>query len=390
MTATDASLSAAPTSASPAAGMRDDALRLDEAAACADPQAEAYWRAQGCNSRQKCTVLATILHRNGQYHAASEFYRRAADWRDDTTTPFPPVPVLLRDSLLCLIKAGITPPDGEIAALSRQSPAYAAVIRGLTLAREGGDPLGALRTIGHAYESVHPGEETDAQYLTLALEAIHHLEPEGLKPDEGSLTPIPYRLFAYGEEAAPLPPVATQHPTPEIQVFTRGSAIDWLDRHYGADARALFLQAQGPDEAADVLRAHLLQRLGGWWMETDFGVSPEAVARFMATARQGGVVVIRPDGLVRTDFIGSAANTAFSSDVLLSLYRNNHRRAVLPRLCRTGAGPLTRAVNRMIGQRVMGGDGPFIPALYRETTIGRSMASGSAPRTRALPGWYRP
>lgn len=189
---------------------------------------------------------------------------------------------------------------------------------------------------------------------------------------------------------APLPPVATHHPTPEIQIFTRGSAIDWFDRHYGEGARALFLQARSPDKAGDVLRAHLLQRLGGWWMETDFGVHPEAVARFMTSAHLGAVVVIWPEGLVRTDFIGSAANTAFSSELLLSLYRNSHRRVALPRLCRTGAGPLSRAVNCLIGQRVMGDNGPLIPALYRQTTIGGSLTSGSAPRTHALPGWYRP
>lgn len=132
MTETDASLSAAAP-----AGMRGAALRLEESAACADPQAKAYPRTQGCNTRQKCVVLATILHRNGQYHAASEFYRRAADWVDDTAPPFPPVPVLLRDSLLCLIQAGID----------------------RTAGRGDGGALPAKPGLCDGYQGAHPGPE---------------------------------------------------------------------------------------------------------------------------------------------------------------------------------------------------------------------------------------
>lgn len=133
----------------------------------------------------------------------------------------------------------------------------------------------------------------------------------------------------------------------EVKTFNQGEAAQWLYDVYGIEARTLFLSMRHPAEAADFLRMHVSQALGGWWLDADIRIRSEEVFFGRLSQCHAHVFLLTCDCVVHNDFFGSMANSPILGDVLLSLYRNCYQ---FPRLYisyKTGPGPFERGLNRV-------------------------------------------
>lgn len=132
-----------------------------------------------------------------------------------------------------------------------------------------------------------------------------------------------------------------------VKIFDREEAAEWLYQNYGIEARELFLTARHPAEAADFLRVHVINRLGGWWLDADLKLKEHAARQFMQSSRCAGQYFTTSNYVVHNDFFGSSANSPLLNDCLLSLYRNCYLHKGLFIAYKTGPGVFNRAFSRL-------------------------------------------
>lgn len=335
----------------------DPVARLDESCLAIDPQAQEFFAREGADTVGKCVGIANILHAHRHVREASEFYRRACDLHDRSPGLTPSAHWLLQARLLCLLKAGMTPPDAELSELRALCIPYADYIEGVRKAWQGGDVFDAVRTIGNAYEEFHTGEEIDSILLGLVhrgMPGIFNGKPAGRNVS------IPRKLFFYREKQD-LPPQVAENlgrykdiRDLEIHVFNRDEAAEWLYTYYGVEARSLFLEARHPGEAADFLRVHVINLLGGWWLDANLRLRLAAFRTLMDTPDRNGVYFLTDHDVIRNDFFGSTPNSEILGDCIFSLYRNSYLHKDFPVAGRTGPGIFGRAMNRLINRRLNG------------------------------------
>lgn len=150
-------------------------------------------------------------------------------------------------------------------------------------------------------------------------------------------------------------------PSFQTDIFDKDRAAEWLYNFYGVAAREIFLHARHPAEAADILRIHVINIYGGYWLDADLRI--RSVPRFdeILGGNSEAVFMTTPSHVVHNDFFGSAPGTQILGDCLLSLYRNCYQHHDLYIAFKTGPGVFARALNRAF-YRAATGRGP-VPAI---------------------------
>jgi mannosyltransferase OCH1-like enzyme len=335
-----------------------------------DPQALARYRDKGAGDVAACFDLANILHKHGHLAQASALYKRAYDLHSKHPGLFPLAQSLLQARLLCQIKDRQPLDDGELAMLRSLSLPFYNYIGGAQLLANGADPLAAMRFMRNCYEEFHTGEEPDTIYLSGMLRLFSAFTPTHrnvardvkLRNDV-----IPRNLFFYWDHNPPgeIAGNFNYHRNLnrfDVRVFDKPQAEWWLYETYGVQARTIFQQARHPAEAADILRAHVMHKYGGYWLDAD--VRLRSVERFEEALPKNvqHVFMTTAGGVVHSDFFGAVPNSPILADSLLSIYRNCYLHRGLYISYKTGPGVLARALNRIYYNALMGA-GP-IPSVH--------------------------
>ncbi|OUI95606.1 hypothetical protein HK13_01920 [Acetobacter indonesiensis] len=355
-----------------------------------DDQAKNYFETHGISELHDAFMLANILHTNKKTKEAAVIYGLAFRMHPKRHDHYPLAQSLLQVRLLCMLKAGIKPPEHEISILRSLNIPFANYIEGIAQAWAGGNGRDALKHIGNAYEEFHTGEEIDSLYLEIVLKSAPDLL-SGNSSDVGLR--IPRKIFMYWDHNPPEEIVRNFEFHKNItgfdfKVFDKHEAAEWLYSNYGVEARSLFLSARHPAEAADFLRVHVTQIYGGWWLDADIRVRDQNALNFMATQTAGNVFLLTHNGVVHNDFYGTIPNSSVAADCLLSLYRNCYLHHGLFIAYKTGPGIFNRALNRKAWRSLNGHPTIDSVAVYDHTVFDKVIDQFDTPYKSILPSWH--
>ncbi|QDH16980.1 glycosyltransferase family 32 protein [Swingsia samuiensis] len=355
-----------------------------------NPRAKSVYDAKGCETVEACFELANILHTDGQVLEAASFYGEGFDLHDKNPAHYPLAQSFLQTKLLCLMKAGHSIEEKDLDTLKSFSIPYYNFIKGIQLGWQQNNVDLALETIGNAYEEFHTGEEIDNLYLELALKKFGSSLFGEVKGT--SIKKIPNNLFFYWDKNPPeeIQQNIDYHQSIEslsVKVFDKEEAAEWLYENYGLETRELFLSARHPAEAADFLRVHVINLLGGWWLDADIRLSQEGI-KFIDSVNSEGVYFLTRKFVVHNDFFGSAENNPILNDCLLSLYRNSYLHKGLFIAYKTGPGVFNRAFNRLIHRRDEGLSMENKIEIYSQDDFNQYIEEFHTPYKHILPSWY--
>lgn len=355
-----------------------------------DPQAGAYLREHGAETVADCFAIGNILHTNRCVTEAATFYRRAFDLHDKNPGHYPQAQSLLQVRLLCLLKAGLRAPEAELAELAALNAPYAQYIRGVQLAWRDQNFRKAAETIGNAYEEFHTGEEIDTLYQEIGM-SIPGFEPFVSAP--AGERRIPDTLYFYWDKNPPeeIRNNFERHRAIRnfnVKIFDREEAASWLYDYYGIEARELFLNARHPAEAADFLRVHVINMLGGWWLDADIALKDVNALSFLRERPSDTVLLLTHNRVVHNDFFGSIANAEILNDCLLSLYRNCYLHRGLFIGFKTGPGVFNRALSRYIHRRLAGVPTGSTVEVYGQDKFNDLIVEFDTPYKSILPSWH--
>ncbi|WP_338422442.1 glycosyltransferase family 32 protein [Acetobacter fallax] len=278
-------------------------------------------------------------------------YRIAYDLHSSQPGQTPGAHVLLELSLLCGLKAGQTPAPEEMETLRSLSLPFYNYIVGIQTAWTQGDFVKAARIMGNCYEEFHTGAECDRLYLEIVNRIYHEQMQGGIADIRAPNSLIPRKLYTYRDVDAP---DGAEHDFAwhsdftglEFRSFNKEEAANWLYTAYGVDARTLFLSAQNVSEASDFFRMHVMQQLGGWWLDAGNRIRSEDVFFSRVSQRHSHVFLLGHENVVHNGFFGTLPNSPILGDALLSLYRNCYQHPGLSIPAKTGSGVFERALNR--------------------------------------------
>lgn len=333
--------------------------------------------------------LANLLHTDRNVLEASEIYRLAYDLHNKRPDHYPLAQSLLQVRLLCLLKAGRTVPEKELSELDQLCLPYSNYIRGVSAAWRNNSPKEALDTIGNAFEEFHTGEEIDSIYLEIAESFLGRNLGDESKDENNR---IPYKLYMYWDKTPP-PEIAANFAYHQnlqelpVKIFDREEAAEWLYQHYGIEARELFLNARHPAEAADFLRVHIINLLGGWWLDADLKLRNNDTQHFMNSFSRSGCYFTTSNNVVHNDFFGSVSNSVVLNDCLLSLYRNNYLHKGLFIAYKTGPGIFNRALSRLYHNSLS--KEPNYPSMkiYNQNDFNNCIEEFDTPYKHNTPHW---
>lgn len=352
-----------------------------------DGQAMAFYRQNGCTTVMHAFTLANILHTSFRVQEASRFYRVAFDLHSKSHGEYPLAQSLLQARLLCLMKAGQDAPANEIAELRALCIPHANFIESVHKAWREGDAIGAMRHTANAFEEFHTGEEIDSLYLGFALQANFPFT-KGCADHRV----IPNKLFLYWDKN---PPEEIQRNFDfhrqitglDVKIFDKPEAEQWLYDVYGVEARSLFLGARHPAEAADILRVHVIQALGGWWLDADIRIRDEQALQFILDRHEQNVLFLTHNNVVHNDFFGAVAQSPLLNEALLNIYRNCYLHHGLFIAYKTGPGVFNRALNRLI-HRDLSGIAPLAPtSIHDHHVFSRLIEEFDTPYKHQTPHW---
>ncbi|MBS0960891.1 glycosyltransferase family 32 protein [Acetobacter thailandicus] len=322
-----------------------------------DINAREYFQKNGINSIEDAFNIANILHANKSVREAAVIYGLGFRLHSKEPNKYPLAQTFLQKRLLCLLKAGVEPPRHEIDLLRGYNIPYANYIEGIALAWRENKGEEALKHMKNAYEEFHTGEEIDRLYFEIVLKSAPQLldpTPEAERKEK-----IPNNLFMYWDKSPP-PEVLDNFAIHKnmkqfnLRIFDKEEATEWLYSNYGVEARSIFLNARNSAEAADILRVHVTQLYGGWWMNADHRIRDEAAADFMTSQDASDVFFVTGNNVIHTDCYGTIPGSMIGEDCLLSLYRNCYLHPVMFTAYKTGSGVFNRAVNRRIWRKIQG------------------------------------
>ncbi|GBQ86956.1 hypothetical protein AA23498_0011 [Acetobacter nitrogenifigens DSM 23921 = NBRC 105050] len=311
-------------------------------------RAVAYLGEHGCKTVEDAFALANILHTDRCVAEAARLYRRAYDLHSKQPHQMPPAHTLLHVSLLCELKSGETPADDDLKQLRALSIPYFNYITGIQAAWRTGDFVKAARVMGNCYDEFHTGEECDCLYLEVMRNVYRDTLCSGANSTFGA---IPRKIYMYWDQNPPeeIEKNFSYHRSlqgVDVKIFDQEEAAQWLYDVYGVEARNLFLSSRHPAEAADFLRVHVIQQLGGWWLDADIRLKSEQVFFERLDHGRDHVFLLTNNHYIHNDFFGSISNSPILGDILLSLYRNSYLYPGLYIPYKTGPGVFNRAVNR--------------------------------------------
>ncbi|WP_291364426.1 hypothetical protein [Acetobacter sp. UBA5411] len=314
-------------------------------------RAVAYYNEHGCDTVEKAFYLANILHTDRCVAEAARVYHIGYDLHSKSPDQHPGAHILLHVSLLCQLKAGLPLDPADMDALRSLSLPLYNYILGIQTAWTTGDLIKAARIMGNCYDEFHTGEECDRLYLEVMNRLYTEQMRNGVADSRVPGALIPRKIFMYWDKETPdeVERNFEYHRNLkgiEVKTFNQEEAAQWLYDVYGVEARNLFLSTRHPAEAADFLRAHVIQKLGGWWLDADIRIRSEEVFFERLSHHHSHVFLLTHDSVVHNDFFGSVSNSPILEDVLLSLYRNCYLHPGLYIPYKTGPGVFERALNR--------------------------------------------
>jgi FkbH-like protein len=325
-----------------------------EATLAIDPAVIEIFRQRGAESVPSCFELANILHLHGHFAQASALYKRAYDLHPKAPGIYPLAQSLLYARLLCLIKDRQALEDNELVSLRMLNTQFYKLVCGAQLLMNDANPHSAIALMENCYEEFHTGEESDLIYVAgiLKVFSASRRRIENYRRSAGVQSDIiPRNLFFYWDQA---PPVEIQQNFEyhsalnyfNIRVFNKATAEHWLYETFGFEARAVFLNARHPAEAADILRVHVIYQYGGYWLDADIRLhSVDRFEKFLPKNVEH-VFLLTAGNVVHNDFFGAVRGSKILSDCLLSLYRNCFLHPGLYIPFKTGPGIFARALNR--------------------------------------------
>ncbi|QCE34446.1 hypothetical protein FAI40_03330 [Acetobacteraceae bacterium] len=331
----------------------DRKLNLDdveaiEAILTSVPEAFNLYKTHGLNTVSNTFHIANLLHLHAKVYEASLFYRHACDLHSKLPTEHPSPQILLHVSLLCLLKAGRDLPEEEIKELEGYSKTHANYIRGIQASWREGNTERAMALIGNTFEEFHSGEEIDVLYLEIALK---HFSPLNGPITAESYSPIPRRLYMFWDQNPP-PSIAQNieyHKEllgDEFVFFDKKTGGEWLFRHFGREALALFEEARHPAEAADFLRIHVILKNGGWWIDADLRL--KSLEEWEKTARlpKDSRFFTTNNFYVHNDFFGAVPNHPILVNAAVTCWTNMLKYHGLFISYKTGPGVFNRSLSR--------------------------------------------
>ncbi|NHN84756.1 hypothetical protein GOB93_08880 [Acetobacter musti] len=315
-------------------------------------RATEYYNEHGCDTVGTAFTLADILHTDRCVAEAARLYKTAYTLHSGQPEDMPGAHVLLLLSLLCALKAGQTPDQDDLDRLRSLSIPFYNYILGIQTAWSQADFVKAARIMGNCYEEFHTGEECDRLYLEVMNRVYHDQMQSNIADIRSPDALIPRRLYMYRPQgsADDIEGNVEFHNSLaglEFRLFSHEEAADWLYNVYGVDSRTLFLTARNEAEAADFFRVHVIQKLGGWWLDANCRIRSEDAFFNRLSQLHSHVFLLNRNNSVHTDFFGATPGSSVLGDALLSLYRNSWRHPDLPIRCKTGPGIFERALNRM-------------------------------------------
>ncbi|GBQ25116.1 hypothetical protein AA0472_1651 [Acetobacter estunensis NRIC 0472] len=316
-----------------------------------DHQAMNYYHKHGAATVEHAFALANILHMHKLVREAAYFYGLAFNLHSKHPREYPLASSLLQARLLCMLKAGLTPPDDELEQLERLSKPIHDYICGIMVAWRQHDPKGGLERMGNCFEAFHTGEEVDVLYLETALSVLPEPKMPARPPEEQTIPPSIYMYWDSNRPEEVEQNLAYHREELEafdVRMFDRDDAAQWLYERYGREAQDLFLNARHPAEAADFLRVHVIQELGGWWLDADIRITAPEELEALAVKKPSHVFFVTDNYYVHNDFFGSRRNSPILADCMLSLYRNSYLFKDLYIAYKTGPGVFNRALNRKL------------------------------------------
>ncbi|GBQ23800.1 hypothetical protein AA0472_1222 [Acetobacter estunensis NRIC 0472] len=314
-------------------------------------RAIAYYNEHGCGTVEAAFHLANILHTDRCVAEAARVYHIGYELHSKSPDQHPGAHILLHVSLLCQLKAGLPLSDEDMEALKGLSIPLYNYIAGIRTAWNTGDLVKATRMMGNCYDEFHTGEECDRLYLEVVNRLYQEQMHNGVADARVPSTLIPRKIYMYWDNETPeeVERNFEYHRSLkglEVKTFNQAEAAQWLYEVYGVEARNLFMGMRHPAEAADFLRVHVIQALGGWWLDADIRIRSEEVFFGRLSQHHSHVFLLTHDCVVHNDFFGSVANSPILGDVLLSLYRNCYLFPSLYIPYKTGPGPFERGLNR--------------------------------------------
>lgn len=312
------------------------------------PVAEHLFNQDGCHDVMTAFNIANHLHLHGFFKEAAIFYQEAIHYRRQSPEGHPREALLLQVKLLCLIKAGLDLDEIDCQRLQAISPSFMNYIDGVEqFSRKKMSFLQAMEKIDCTFEQFHTGEEIDAIYVNL----IHTGLKENQFPDRQTVTEIPRCLYFYWDQNMPDDVKANidYHRTFDhfsVEVFDREKASEWLYCYYGREAQSLFLKARHPAEAADILRVHVINLLGGFWVDADLKITSEVMLNDQLLRTYDTIFFLTDGNFIHNDFFAAQPHNVFLEDCLLSIYHNCYKYENLFIAYKTGPGVFMRALNR--------------------------------------------
>ncbi|MDI2091485.1 capsular polysaccharide synthesis protein [Commensalibacter oyaizuii] len=312
------------------------------------PVAEGLFQQHGCHDVMTAFNIANHLHMHGFLKESAVFYQEAIDYRKDDPEGHPREEILLQVKLLCLVKAGAELEDSDLNRLQVLSEPLYHYIVGVQQHRQGNlSIIETLQKIGYTYEQFHTGEEIDTIYLRLIYEGLS----KGNFPNKIRKTEIPRNLFFFWDRNMPDDVRQNiehhqQFKNYNVEVFDQDRAIEWLYKYYGKEAKTIFLKSRHPAEAADILRVHVINLYGGFWVDADLKITSEELLEKYIPRNYDNVLLLTDGYFVHNDFFAATANNIILKDCLLSIYRNCYEYGGLFISYKTGPGVFMRAINR--------------------------------------------
>ncbi|WP_061488942.1 glycosyltransferase family 32 protein [Acetobacter tropicalis] len=356
-----------------------------------DHQATEYFGHHGGTVLEHAFTIANILHRNQKPFEAACIYGLAFRIRATNRDQYPLPQSLMQVRLLCLLKAGKPLPEHDLQTLASLCRPYANYIEGIASAWRGGDNKAALVHIGNAFEEFLSGEEIDWLYLEIARKIQPSLFNSD-KPERASGQTIPRKLFMYWDKEPPEEITENIYfhqgiPDMEIEVFNQEKAASWLYEYYGIEAREFFLGMRHPAEAADFLRVHVTNLLGGWWLDADARIRDEAALQFMLEQKDDVVLFLTQNFVTHNDFYGTVAKSSIMEECLRILYNNCYKHRHLYIAYKTGPGIFNRALSRTAFRALQGIPNEERVKLYDQSKFEEVIQQIDAPYKARLPLW---
>lgn len=356
-----------------------------------DVQAKEYFERHGGTILEHAFTIANILHMNKMPFEAACIYGLAFRIRSTNQDQYPLPQSLLQVRLLCFLKAGLTPPEHDLLTLSNLSRPYINYIEGIMAAWRGSDPEESLKHIGNAFEEFMSGEEIDWLYLEIAKK-IH---PSLLLKDplyKNNCQKIPRKIFMYWDKNPPNEILENIYfhqgiPDFEIEIFDQDKASSWLYEYYGIEARELFLTMRHPAEAADFLRVHVTNLLGGWWLDADARICNEKSLEFLLEQQDEVILFSTNNYVIHNDFYGTTPQSNIMEECLRILYNNCYKHKHLYIAYKTGPGIFNRAISRTIFRKIQGIANKDSIKIYSQEDFSSIIEQIDAPYKEKLPLW---